>query len=58
MKMIVPDWRLVGSTAPQEIPSLGLLVPCPLADSGLTVAEVRKLIKNGVPILLEDRKAS
>lgn len=52
--MLVPD-ETVGSNDPQEIPSLGVTVPVPVAETDRTRAEWEKLIKKtGAPIVVRD----
>lgn len=57
MLMVVPDPERVTSTAPQEIPDLGITTPLAVADSGKSRAEWEKLIKQtGAPLVVKDVK--
>lgn len=57
MLMVVVDPDRVASSAEQEIPDLGLVVPCALADTPYTRKELEALIKeSGAPIVVKDQK--
>lgn len=57
MLMILADPDRVASSAPQELPDLGLSVPCRLADTPYTRKEVEQLAKEtGAPIIVRDVK--
>ena len=59
MLMVVVDPDRVASGAEQEIPDLGLIVPCRLADTPYTRKELEARIKeSGAPILVKDQKES
>lgn len=52
--MVIPDPDKVTSSAPQEIPDVGVF-PQPVAESGRTKAEWEKLIKEtGAPLVVKD----
>jgi hypothetical protein len=58
MLMVVPDPERVGSNAPQDMPDLGVTVPCKLTESGRTRKEWETLIKDGdLPLKIIDEKA-
>ena len=59
MLMILPDPDRVTSSAPQEIPTLGLTVPCRLADTAYTRKDIEALAKElDAPIIVKDVKAA
>lgn len=58
MLMVVVDPDRVASSAEQEIPDLGLTVPCRLADTPYTRKDLEALIKKiDAPVLVKDVKA-
>lgn len=57
--MLVPDPDKVTSSAEQELPDLGVVVPCKVADTAHTRKEWEDLIKKqGLPLLVKDVKAA
>lgn len=56
--LVVPDPEKVGSSAPQDIPSLGVTVPCSVDESPYSQAEWKRFIKDGVPVVLHDEAAA
>jgi hypothetical protein len=57
MLMVIPDPDRVTSSAPQDIPELGLVVPCRLADTPYTRKDLEALAKQvGAPIIVKDVK--
>lgn len=57
MLMVVVDPDRVSSSAEQEIPDLGLTVPCKLADTPYTRKDLEALIKQvDAPVLVKDVK--
>lgn len=56
--LVVPDVEKVGSSAPQDIPSLGVTVPCTVEASPYTKKEWQQHIKDGVPVQLVDDAAA
>ena len=56
--LVVPDPDKVGSSAPQDIPSLGVTVPCNIDDTPYSAKEWKQFVKDGVPVLLEDDAAA
>jgi hypothetical protein len=57
MLMVIADPDRVGSSAPQDLPDLGVTVPCKLTDTGRSRKEWEDLIKQGVPVKIHDEKA-
>lgn len=55
--LVVPDPEKVGSSAPQDIPSLGVTVPCNIEDTPYSQDEWAQHIENGVPVALHDEAA-
>jgi len=57
MLWILPDPDLVTSSGEQDVPDLGLVVPCRLADTPYTRKELEARIKAvGVPLIVKDVK--
>ena len=54
MLMVVP--LNDANAAPQDIPDLGVTVPCPLSETGRTRKEWDELVKQGAPVAIRDVK--
>jgi len=57
MLWILPDPDLVTSSGEQDVPDLGLVVPCRLADTSYTRKDLEARIKEtGAPLIVKDVK--